>query len=64
MNDHERAARQLDRAIDRYAEKIGFRTMELLLQNRAQTMRQLAVENGEETITVADIDEIDESEFQ
>jgi hypothetical protein len=47
MSDLDRAAKRLDNAIDRYGEKIGYATLELLLQKRAQDCREISLENDE-----------------
>lgn len=45
-DDVDRAARRLDTAVDRFADRIGARQMELLLQERAQDMRRFRKEDG------------------
>lgn len=57
MSDVDRAAKRLDNAIDRYADKIGYATFEILLQKRAQDCRELSFENDE--LDRPSFDEID-----
>lgn len=55
-SERERAARKIDRAIDRHAEDAGYGAMELLLQRRAQDMREKAAEHrSTPTIAFEDI---------
>lgn len=57
MSDVDRAAKKIDRAIDRYKDDIGCATLELLLQKRAQDMRELSMEREE--IDTISFDEIE-----
>ena len=57
MSDVDRAAKKIDRCIDRYADEIGYATLEILLQKRAQDCRELSLENNE--MPTIGIDEID-----
>ena len=57
MSDVDKAAKRIDRAIDRYADEIGYATLEILLQKRAQDCRELSLENNE--MPTVGIDEID-----
>lgn len=53
----ERAARRLDRVIDRYAEDVGYLELELLFQERAQELHmQWAAHTEGEPPTLDDID--------
>lgn len=58
MRDPEgRARRRIDRAIDKFADEVGYREMELLLQRRAQDMREQAATTGDrETIDIEDLE--------
>jgi hypothetical protein len=46
-SDVDKAARRIDRAIDRYADDIGYATLEILLQKRAQDCRELSFDQEE-----------------
>lgn len=62
-SDRERAIEKIDRAIDRYAEDIGYGSMELLFQRRAQDMRARALEHDSSpTIRFEDIEHYAENE--
>jgi len=47
MSDVDRAERAIDRAIDKYGTKIGYATLEIILQKRAQDCREISLENNE-----------------
>jgi len=57
MSDLERAKRRLDRVLDRQKDKVGPGTLEMLLQKRAQDMRELSKEREDQP--VISVDEID-----
>lgn len=48
--------KRLDQYLDRYQDDIGPAKLEQILQERAQDMRELAAESGEEAITANDLD--------
>lgn len=53
----ERAARRLDRIIDRFAEDVGYLELELVLQERAQILHERWRDQAEgEPLTLDDID--------
>lgn len=58
MRDPEgRAKRRIDRAIEKFAADVGYAEMELLLQKRAQDMREQATATGDrETIDIEDLE--------
>lgn len=59
MDDFERVQRAVDRAVDRHGGEGGvdWGELELPFQQRAQDMRELAVENGScPSITIEDIE--------
>ena len=57
MDDQERFVRAIDRAIDRHADGAGYIFVELMLQQRAQDMRECAYSEGEaKAITADDLD--------
>jgi len=47
MSDLDRARKRLDTCIDHYGDKIGYATLELLLQKRAQDCREVSQDRNE-----------------
>jgi len=57
MSDVDKAAKRIDRTIDRYADEIGYATFEILFQKRAQDCRELSLDRDElPTITLDELD--------
>jgi len=54
MNDEKRFMRKIDRAIDRFGDKVDYKSLEAILQKRAQDMHEEAAVADELTTINAD----------
>jgi hypothetical protein len=57
MNDEKRFMRKIDRAIDRYGGKVDYKSLEAILQKRAQDMHEEAAVADE--LTTIDADDLE-----